>query len=97
MVSLAIVSNLLPFILFGWLWIDQPRHRSLAALLFAISVLFYALMYWSLEGNYFFVPFVIYLSLIGLSAWMLVSNALYRKVVKSDSQNVIGGGERIKT
>ena len=93
MVSLAIVWNLIPFMLLGWLWNDQPNHRSLTALLFAISVLFYALTYWLIEGG-FFVPFVIYLSLIVLSVWMMVSNALYIGAVKHDSQNVIGGGEK---
>lgn len=75
--SLAVIWNLLPFVLLLWLWKDQPRHRYLTATLFVISVLFYALMYWSSEGSYFFVPLLIYALLIVLSTWMLASNTLF--------------------
>lgn len=82
--SLAVVWNLLPFVLLLWLWNDQPRHRYLTAILFGISVVFYALMYWSSEGNYFFVPILIYALLIVLSTWMLASNTLFRTTAQRD-------------
>jgi len=82
--SLAVIWNLLPFVLLLWLWNDQPRHRYLMAIFFGISVLFYALMYWSSEGSYFFVPILIYAFLIVLSTWMLASNTLFRTAAQRD-------------
>ncbi|AFM32723.1 hypothetical protein A458_07385 [Stutzerimonas stutzeri CCUG 29243] len=81
---MAVVWNLLPFVLLIWLWRDQPRHRYLTAILFVISVVFYALMYWSSEGSYFFVPILVYALLIVLSTWMLASNTLFRTAAQRD-------------
>ena len=88
MVSLAVVWNLLPFLLLLWLWNDQPRHRNLTVSLSVTSVLFYALGSWSSEEKYLLVPLVIYALLVALSAWMLASNALMRNANKRGNTNV---------
>jgi membrane-bound metal-dependent hydrolase YbcI (DUF457 family) len=92
LVQLALLWNLLPFVLLLWLWSDQPRHRKFTATLFVISVFFYALMYWVFKGNFFLAPLVIYASLIVLSSWMLASNAIFRNAPKRDSKNLIDSG-----
>lgn len=83
LVPLWIFWNLFPFLLLGWLWRDQVKHRKSIVIVAGASLVYFLWGYFLLENPQVTTPLIPVALVFIFSAYLVLYNHCY---VKSDNK-----------
>ncbi|WP_390592478.1 hypothetical protein [Simiduia litorea] len=79
LVPLWIFWNLFPFLLLGWLWKDQVKHRKPVAIIASASLVYFLWGYFVFQNSVIATPLIPVVVVFIFSGFLAVHNHFYVK------------------